>query len=196
MSVFNKISGNMSRGFNLVEAAIVLGVVGLIIGGIWIAASAVSEEHLVNRINTVFTTTVSNIDQMTDLRQDLTGATTETLIAAGVFPAGSSPITISVTSLAQVSTIPGYFVYVAGPSLVWAYGPPPWVAASPRMPTSVCIKLVTRLYGVLRQRSGSWTIVPFTGGIPAPSASNSLALNNTALATKCALGAMYIRLVF
>ncbi len=29
------------RGFNLVEAAIVLGVVGLVIGGIWVAAAAV-----------------------------------------------------------------------------------------------------------------------------------------------------------
>jgi len=29
------------RGFNLIEAAIVLGVVGLVIGGIWVAASAV-----------------------------------------------------------------------------------------------------------------------------------------------------------
>ena len=29
------------RGFNLIEAAIVLGVVGLVIGGIWVAAAAV-----------------------------------------------------------------------------------------------------------------------------------------------------------
>lgn len=29
------------RGFNLIEAAIVLGVVGLVLGGIWVAASAV-----------------------------------------------------------------------------------------------------------------------------------------------------------
>jgi len=29
-------------GFNLIEAAIVLGVVGLVIGGIWIAAASVS----------------------------------------------------------------------------------------------------------------------------------------------------------
>lgn len=28
------------RGFNLIEAAIVLGVVGLVIGGIWVAAAA------------------------------------------------------------------------------------------------------------------------------------------------------------
>lgn len=31
-------------GFSLIEAAIVLGVVGLIIGGIWVAASAVNEK--------------------------------------------------------------------------------------------------------------------------------------------------------
>ena len=31
------------RGFNLIESAIVLGVVGLVIGGIWVAASAVNE---------------------------------------------------------------------------------------------------------------------------------------------------------
>jgi hypothetical protein len=31
------------RGFNLIEAAIVLGVVGLVIGGIWVAASAVKD---------------------------------------------------------------------------------------------------------------------------------------------------------
>lgn len=30
------------RGFNLIEAAIVLGVVGLVIGGIWVAAAAVN----------------------------------------------------------------------------------------------------------------------------------------------------------
>ena len=36
------------RGFSLIEAAIVLGVVGLVIGGIWIAASAVSDHSKVN----------------------------------------------------------------------------------------------------------------------------------------------------
>lgn len=33
------------RGFNLVETAIVLGLVGLVIGAIWIAASALSESY-------------------------------------------------------------------------------------------------------------------------------------------------------
>lgn len=39
------------KGFNLVEAAIVLGVVGLVIGGIWVAASAVSENMKVKRLS-------------------------------------------------------------------------------------------------------------------------------------------------
>lgn len=36
------------RGFSLIEAAIVLGVVGLVIGGIWTAASAISVKQRVN----------------------------------------------------------------------------------------------------------------------------------------------------
>ncbi len=36
------------RGFNLVEAAIVLGVVGLVIGGIWTAAAAVNRNMKLN----------------------------------------------------------------------------------------------------------------------------------------------------
>lgn len=29
------------KGFNLIEAAIVLGIVGLVVGGIWVAATSV-----------------------------------------------------------------------------------------------------------------------------------------------------------
>ena len=44
------------KGFNLIEAAIVLGVVGLVIGGIWVAASAVMENIKVNKtVEGVFT---------------------------------------------------------------------------------------------------------------------------------------------
>lgn len=42
------------KGFNLVEAAIVLGVVGLVIGGIWIAAAKVRESQETANFKTFF----------------------------------------------------------------------------------------------------------------------------------------------
>ncbi len=44
------------KGFNLVEAAIVLGVVGLVIGGIWVAANSINEKILIKDANTVMLT--------------------------------------------------------------------------------------------------------------------------------------------
>jgi len=38
------------RGFSLIEAAIVLGIVGLVIGGIWVAASKVNQERQLDQI--------------------------------------------------------------------------------------------------------------------------------------------------
>lgn len=39
-----------NAGFNLIEAAIVLGVVGLVIGGIWVAAASISHRLSVNKM--------------------------------------------------------------------------------------------------------------------------------------------------
>ena len=49
------------RGFNLIEAAIVLGVVGAIIGGIWVAASAVYENYKVNKTISDTITIIENL---------------------------------------------------------------------------------------------------------------------------------------
>ena len=50
-----------TKGFSLVEAAIVLGVVGLVIGGIWVAASAISSTLKVNRAVTGILQTADNL---------------------------------------------------------------------------------------------------------------------------------------
>lgn len=39
------LSGKARRGFSLIEAAIVLGVIGLVIGGIWIGAQAINDRR-------------------------------------------------------------------------------------------------------------------------------------------------------
>lgn len=49
------------RGFSLIEAAIVLGVVGLVIGGIWVAAANVRNAWTANKIVEDVLVTVKNI---------------------------------------------------------------------------------------------------------------------------------------
>ena len=82
--------GNMGRGFNLIDSAIVLGVVGIVIGGIWVAASAVREAMKVSEtIQGVFLTS-RNIQRVISTRDaEAIGQPvdiTTSLIDAGVFP--------------------------------------------------------------------------------------------------------------
>ena len=56
------------RGFNLIEAAIVLGVVGLVIGGIWVAAATLYENYKVNKTVEGVFTTAKNIQNLISIR--------------------------------------------------------------------------------------------------------------------------------
>lgn len=47
--MFNRLQAIRKSGFNLIEAAIVLGVVGLVVGGIWSAASSVIENRRISK---------------------------------------------------------------------------------------------------------------------------------------------------
>jgi len=51
MNICSPTPARQKRGFSLIEAAIVLAIVGLVIGGIWMAASAVNAAQRVNRTN-------------------------------------------------------------------------------------------------------------------------------------------------
>lgn len=51
------------RGFSLVEAAIVLGLVGLVIGGIWIAAASVAYNHKISVTVSAIVSTYGNARQ-------------------------------------------------------------------------------------------------------------------------------------
>jgi len=52
------------RGFNLIEAAIVLGIVGLVLGGIWIAASSVMERQRESRALSDLSIAIQNINNV------------------------------------------------------------------------------------------------------------------------------------
>ncbi len=48
------------RGFSLIEAAIVLGVIGFVIGGIWVAAGAVMDRFKMSALMQGLVLTVKN----------------------------------------------------------------------------------------------------------------------------------------
>ncbi len=82
---------NHKRGFNLIEAAIVLGVVGLVIGGIWIAASAVSDKMRVNEAIkglTLMADRTTRLLSRYDIETAGSGDITDFVIASGAAPPG------------------------------------------------------------------------------------------------------------
>lgn len=56
------------RGYNLIEAAIVLGVVVVVLGGIWTAAASYNETYKVNKTVEGFLTIVRNIQHLISIR--------------------------------------------------------------------------------------------------------------------------------
>lgn len=103
------------RGFSLIEAAIVLGVVGLVIGGIWVAAAAVSENRrlnqavsgtllLIDRARTRIPTTLEggavtlNHDMAADLVSDVDGFSVSAGI--GLISPWNQPVNLGLSSTA------------------------------------------------------------------------------------------------
>ena len=56
------------RGFNLIEAAIVLAVVGGVIGGIWYSAAAMYENYKVNKTVEGIFSTARNVQNLISLK--------------------------------------------------------------------------------------------------------------------------------
>lgn len=76
-------------GFSLIEAAIVLGVVGLIIGGIWVAAAAVSDANKINKTTLMIHQGLGDLDRLFGNQPLPTAGTdlTPLMISAGIIPA-------------------------------------------------------------------------------------------------------------
>ena len=81
---------NKPRGFTLTELALVLSIVGLVLGGVWVAASALYENMRLNKASTHLITIVQNIRKSMATSPSFGGAAganiTNRMRDRGVFP--------------------------------------------------------------------------------------------------------------
>lgn len=181
------------RGFTLIEIAIVLTIVGLVIGGIWLAASTVLNNNriaeasrqvlqIVQNTKNLFTTQTGNAPAA--------GFTHVAGIAAGVFPAGSvitqgaAQITKHPFSTGNVNSIT-----MAGVgnqvTLNYGVGAPP---AATALSQDACIAIATTVATPANfQRYGIITV----NGLNAAAAANV-----NAIIASCPVGNTDVNIVF
>lgn len=82
------IEGNTQSqaGFNLIEAGIVLGIVGLVIGGIWVAAAKINEDRIANRIAEATLHYYQSASAAIRNSRDISWSTASVAIEAGFIP--------------------------------------------------------------------------------------------------------------
>lgn len=107
------------RGFSLIEAAIVLGVVGLVIGGIWIAASAVRENLKIERTNEIITLAAKKIvtalkEVRTGTYPDGTNITTLATSIGAIPPDGKTPLGVIIVITDTDFNARGFVLNLAG----------------------------------------------------------------------------------
>lgn len=102
------------RGFTLTEVAIVLGIVGLILGAVWVAAAAVYDNMRVKRTNEAILQVVQGVRSLY-ASGNSTGVTTSgadmtaDLIAAGVVPQDMKTSATATTAVNAWSSTGGDF---------------------------------------------------------------------------------------
>jgi prepilin-type N-terminal cleavage/methylation domain-containing protein len=135
------------RGFNLIESAVVLGVLGLVIGGIWYAAASVRQSQRINETATGILQIANGARRLFSYSDYPTTNNTSTyvtgvLVAAGLIPTATSPTGANFSlALSCYSVCPMIQVGINGPAL------------SEAITSSDCIQLIRRFAGLAKDNT-------------------------------------------
>ena len=155
----NSVKLKNQRGFTLVEVAIVLTIVGLVIGGIWLAASTVSNNQKKTALATDVLQIAQNIRNLYGNQSVTTGLDNAAAIAAGAIPANL---------VTGTGTARNVFNSTADSTTIAAVGTTQFSIQMVGIPRDACIELLT---GRLAQNEQSATrigLVAANGGGAAP----------------------------
>lgn len=147
--LYISVSRHKQSGFSLIETAIVLGVVGLVIGGIWIAAATVSREHSANEAFTDISASIGRLDNypMWQLAGYQASSLTEimpNLLALGVLDSTYQ----CNTTFCSTTKHP----YMLNFSALWAWGSRYYTATITAPSQAACTALLIRMANLVKQR--------------------------------------------
>jgi len=143
-----------TRGFTLTEAAIVLGIVGLILGAIWVAAAAVYENMRTNRANEQILKVAQAVRSLYASSPTMSIASpaepsvdlTDSLLAAGIFPSDMINNGVVYNPWDTTGGTAGHTVHVMGTDAT----PPRFAIRFNLVPKAACIRIVTSNTGQQR----------------------------------------------
>jgi len=132
-----------NKGFTLTEIAIVLGIMGLILGAIWVAAASVYNNQRVNQANTGIMQILQGVRTLYAQQATITdGDLTQTLIGAGIIPTN---LLVGTTAMKAPW---GGAMFVGGSSdnngVAIELG---------SMTTAVCVGLISTIFGASHDRT-------------------------------------------
>ena len=158
------------KGFTLTEIAIVLGIIGLILGAIWVAASSVYANQKVSKAITAQLQIAQGIRALYGNSANTGSAAftdiTTNMCSAGVFPTdmvvacGTTAATVAISDPWINGVAGGTTVKILAEDISAAGADDGFAIAFPSVPTSACISLLSGL--------GQGGIF---GGVAAPAAS-------------------------
>lgn len=127
------------RGFNLIEISIVLAVIGLVIGGIYVAASALSENNRRLNLRKLVLQTALRVREVYAYQPYFTAPTDDQIKKLGLFP------TVDDNKGAFLSVY-GYKIRLADQNQC-ACGMQNFYLSFYGLPTDACIDLLSGLFG-------------------------------------------------